>query len=141
MNVKDEAERYATQIARELAERDVPVTESTLRRWLAEAFVAGFETPRGWEPPVPPLDRMLLAMSTFYNGCDFTMLFDGARSFVEYGCECRMHLMQGERRRLALWIGEVGNCREVTGLVQPRTLLELKSRLPCRRCGGFRFRA
>jgi hypothetical protein len=84
------------------------------------------------------LDAVLLkAISTFENGCDFTLRFEGERVFLRWGCYgVHFNLVQGARRQLMEWLGPQTDERELI-VVSPRTILELKSRLPCRCCGGF----
>lgn len=90
--------------------------------------------------PQPDLDRLVIdGMSTFENGCDFTLRFEAERIFLRYGCYgVHVNLAQGARRDLMHWLGVQGTERELLGL-HPRTVLALKQRQPCRRCGGFTF--
>lgn len=88
----------------------------------------------------PSDDDILKAISTFGNGCDFTLRFEGSRVFLSYGCYgVHVNLVQGARRDLMLWLGTKNpGERELIGL-HPRTVLELKQRKPCHECGGFTF--
>lgn len=93
--------------------------------------------------PAVTLDDALLSMSTFPNGCDFRLRFEGQRIFLEWGCYgVHVNLVQGPRRTLTEWLQAAGrNDRElIPSQIQPETLVELKSRKPCLQCGGFRFR-
>lgn len=89
------------------------------------------------------LDDALLSMSTFPNGCDFRLRFDGDRVYVEYGCYgVHRNLAQGPKRLLMNWIDADGpGGWRVVNDVDPETILELKKRLPCPKCGGFQFKA
>jgi len=81
----------------------------------------------------------LLSMSTFANGCDFTLIFksDGSVN-LDYGCYgLHVNLVQGKRRLLMNWLD-----RNPSGEIPPgceKELAELKSRRPCALCGGFKF--
>lgn len=86
------------------------------------------------------IDDALLSMSTFYNGCDFRLFFDGDKTYVEYGCYgCHINLVQGANRALMLWV-DGGNGRRDVHEAKPETIIELKKRRPCKECGGFRFK-
>jgi hypothetical protein len=90
--------------------------------------------------PAYTLDDALLSMSTFYNGCDYRLRFEGKRTFVEFGCYgVHRNLETGDRRRFMERIEENGGEIEFFD-VKPETLVELKSRKPCARCGGFTFK-
>lgn len=87
--------------------------------------------------PAYTLDDALLSMSTFPNGCDYTLRFEGRRVFVEFGCYgVHRNLEQGDRRHLYNLLDENGGAMELLD-VAPETLVELKSRKPCVVCGGF----
>jgi hypothetical protein len=90
------------------------------------------------------LDDALMEMRTFGNGCDYRLRFEGDRVFLEYGCYgVHPNLQQGKARLLTEWLdGDgPGGWRELTGQVEPETLVLLKARKPCLRCGGFLFKA
>lgn len=93
--------------------------------------------------PAITLDDALLSMSTFPNGCDFRLRFEGRRIFLEWGCYgVHVNLVQGANRALTEWLQSVGRAdRELLrSQIQPETLVELKSRKPCQQCGGFTFK-
>lgn len=87
------------------------------------------------------LDYALLSMSTFPNGCDFRLRFEGRRVFLEYGCYgVHVNLTQGANRALMKWLDEApSGGREIIGAM-PETIMALKARKPCLQCGGFTFR-
>lgn len=95
--------------------------------------------------PVPcaPVDEtdddIQAAMSTFENGCDFTLHFSADGSVrLGYGCYgVHWNLVQGARFRVSRWLGFDGEPKVVQ--LAPDTLRVLKERQPCRRCGGFTF--
>jgi hypothetical protein len=93
------------------------------------------------------LDEMLLdGIETFTNGCNFTLRFEGPRTFLEYGCYgVHLNLAQGAERELMQWLDGSGprgrgKERELVG-VHPETVAKLKMRKPCQCCGGFLFKA
>jgi hypothetical protein len=93
--------------------------------------------------PAITLDDALLSMSTFPNGCDFRLRFEGRRIFLEWGCYgVHVNLTQGANRALMEWLQSAGRGdRELLpDQIQPETLVELKSRKPCLQCGGFTFK-
>lgn len=92
--------------------------------------------------PAVTLDGALLSMSTFTNGCDFRLRFEGERTFLEYGCYgVHPNLLQGPRYLLSRWLGDGENGMRELLDVSPETIAELKSRKPCAVCGGFLFKA
>lgn len=59
--------------------------------------------------PAVTLDDALLSMSTFPNGCDFRLRFEGKRIFLEWGCYgVHVNLVQGAQRALTEWLQEAG---------------------------------
>ena len=87
--------------------------------------------------PAITLDDALLCMSTFPNGCDYTLRFEGRRVFVEFGCYgVHRNLVQGASRLLYEALDENGGEMELLD-VAPETIIELMKRKPCSRCGGF----
>lgn len=91
--------------------------------------------------PAITLDDALLSMSTFPNGCDFRLRFEGRRVFLEYGCYgVHVNLTQGANRALMKWLDEApSGGREIVGAT-PETIMALKTRKPCQCCGGFTFK-
>lgn len=90
--------------------------------------------------PAYTLDDALLSIRTFPTGCDYTLRFESDRTFVLFGCfGVHRNLEQGDRRRFIEMIEANGGEMELLD-VRPETLVELKSRKPCRGCGGFTFK-
>lgn len=87
------------------------------------------------------LDDALLSMSTFYNGCDFKLRTEtDGKIFLTYGCYgVHRNLVTGANRLLMLWLEESGGERELLD-VSPETILQLRARKPCARCGGFSYK-
>ncbi len=102
-------------------------------------------------------DAVLGGIQTFANGCNFRLLFDLPNdvTWIEYGCfGVMVNLCQGKERLLWRWFDdnishpaiklkvmlkmhpfEEGVYR-LPLEVRPETLMELKKREPCERCGA-----
>lgn len=94
------------------------------------------------QPAIPPvtLDDALLSMSTFLNGCDFRLCFEGRRTFLEFGCYgVHVNLVQGPTRLLMAWLQEGAGRRELLG-IRLETFVAIQSRKPCSCCGGHLFK-
>lgn len=87
------------------------------------------------------LNEALLAMSTFRNGCDFKLRFDGEKVYLKYGCYCLINLKTGKPKLLLKFIEEYGSAVEDEVEINPEynVLMELRKRKPCRHCGGFEY--
>jgi hypothetical protein len=76
-------------------------------------------------------------MSTFRNGCDYRLRFEGEKVFLEYGCfGVLVNLVTGKSRLLMRW-HEANPDGRIDDKVSKETIAELLKRAPCKECGGF----
>lgn len=95
-------------------------------------------------------EAVLEGIRTFRNGCNFRVLFEGDRAWLEYGCYgVHRNLTQGTERLLMQWLdaetpeqkfirlaeGRPKNPRKLLDVSQ-ETFMELKKRKPCECCGA-----
>ncbi|WP_331300334.1 hypothetical protein [Methylobacterium oryzae] len=86
-------------------------------------------------------DALINGVSTFENGCNYTLLFekDGA-VMLSLGCYgVHVNLAQNGERLLLNWLSG----QEKKQIPMPEcqdAVAELKSRKPCKVCGGFLFK-
>lgn len=84
-------------------------------------------------------DVIVEGVKTFYNGCNFRLIVEDGKYFLEYGCYgVHTNLASGSVRLLNDWMN--GATREITNIVKPKTIGKLLDMRPCERCGGHRFK-
>lgn len=107
------------------------------------------------QPQVTLDEAVLGGIETFQNGCNFRVLFDErGQPWLEYGCYgLLVNLTQGKERLLHHWLKGVleepaVKLKVMLKMIEPRvpldvspeTILELKRREPCGRCGAPWFK-
>jgi hypothetical protein len=107
------------------------------------------------QPQITLDEAVLGGVQTFPNGCNFRVLFDEhGQPWLEYGCHgVLVNLCTGKERLLYKWFQGILDEPavklklmlkmmepKVPLEVSPETVLELKRREPCRRCGAPLFK-
>lgn len=86
-------------------------------------------------PEITLDDAVLKVLKTYYNGCNFSVVFDCAKGecYLQPGCYLLVNLMSTDEKMLYDWLD--GEKKKLL-LIEPETKRELLKREPCKICGS-----